>query len=142
MDSPDLESLTGRRLGEIRLVEPISWWFEFVGGGAIRADTFWRLVHGERVHTTSDDHGQVFGLPRPVDSASSARDVVSASFVREVRIAPATGDLLVDFENGARLEILTTSSGYESWSLFLPNGDEVIGLGGGDVDLRHDITRS
>jgi hypothetical protein len=136
MESSAFNSLIGRRLGEIRLVEPISWWFEFVGGGAIRADAFWRLVHGGRIQTTSEDHGQVFGLPQPVDSASRARDVISASPVRDVAVAPATGDLFVDFENGSRLEVLTTSSGYESWSVVLPSGDEVIGLGGGDLHLR------
>jgi len=47
MSSPDLSWMIGRRIAEIRLVEPVSWWFDLLGGGSIRADTLWRIVAGD-----------------------------------------------------------------------------------------------
>ena len=47
---------------------------------------------------------------------------------------------MVDFDNDSRLEVLTTSSGYEGWLILSPTGDEVIGRGG--VDLINTAYRS
>src|SRR5438445_152952 len=115
MPSPDLKWMIGRRISEIRLVEPTSWWFEFAGGGTIRADTLWRIVVGGRVEATSEDHGHKFGLSQPVDSATRATCALSNASVRHASVAGDTGDVVVDFDNDSRLQILTTSSGYEGW---------------------------
>ena len=37
----------------------------------------------------------------------------------------------MQFDNDAALEVLTTSTGYEGWSITSPTRDEIIGLGGG-----------
>jgi Family of unknown function (DUF6188) len=88
-----------------------------------------------RIHVTSEDHGQLFGLTEPVDSAVKAAEVVSTGVV-QLAGATDSGDLVLHFDNGSRLEIFSTSSGYESWSVFYPSGDEAIGLGGGEIRLR------
>jgi hypothetical protein len=136
MSSPDLKWMIGGSIGEVCLVEPASWWFRFAGGGAIRADTLWRVVASGRIQATSKDHGQRFGLTQAVDSAVRASHLVASAVVRRASVAGDTGDVIVDFDNDSRLEILTTSSGYESWAVFFPNGDEAIGLGGGNVHFR------
>jgi Family of unknown function (DUF6188) len=136
MESPSFESLIGRRIVEIELVEPISWWFRFHGTGAVRSDSLWRLVHHGSIPITSQDHGQRFGFPQPVDAVQRVNDLVAALTVQRVRLAPDTGDLYLEFDNDSRLEILTTSSGYESWSVFLPDGNEILGVGGGRVHVR------
>ena len=136
MSSPDLAWMLGRRIDAASFVEPTSWWFELRGGGALRADTLWRIVAAGRVEATSADHGHRFGLPEPVDSATRATRALSGSTVRRASITEDTGDVMLQFDNGARLEILTTSSGYESWSIFLPTGEEIIGVGGGQVEVR------
>jgi hypothetical protein len=128
--------MIGRRIAEIRLVEPTSWWFELLGGGSVRVDTLWRIVAGSRIHVSSSDHGQWFGLPKPFDSAAKAAEILSSSLVRQASFGRDTGDVLLGFDNDSRLEILTTSSSYEGWSIFFPNGDEAIGLGGGEIELR------
>jgi len=131
----NLNWMIGRRVREIQLEGPKSWWFRFDDRGAIRADTFWRVIAAGKIHATSEDHGQLFGLTEPVDSAVTAADVVSSAVV-QLACATDSGDLVLHFDNGSRLEIFSTSSSYESWSVFYPNGDEAIGLGGGQIRLR------
>jgi hypothetical protein len=133
--SLNLNWMIGRRVREIQLERPNSWWFRFDDRGAIRADTFWRLIAAGRIHVTSEDHGQLFGLTEPVDSAVKAAEAVSSAVV-QLAGATDSGDLVLHFDNGSRLEIFSTSSGYESWSVFYPSGDEAIGLGGGEIRLR------
>ena len=128
--------MIGRRIVEIRQVEPISWWFDLAGGGNLRVDTLWRLVAQGRVQASSTDHGQTFGLPKPVDSAARANLGLANSVITRASLAGDTGDVLLEFDNDSRLEILTTSTGFESWAICFPNGDRAIGLGGGRVELR------
>ena len=52
-------------------------WFELLGGGSVRVDTLWRIVAGGRIQASSSDPGQRFGLPKPVDSAVRAAQVLS-----------------------------------------------------------------
>jgi hypothetical protein len=134
--------MIGCRIAKIRLVEPISWWFDLVGGGSIRADTLWRIVAGGRVQLSSSDHGQWFGLPKPLDSAAKAGQLLSDSAVRRAQFGRDTGDVLLVFDNDSRLDILTTSGSYHSWAIFFPNGDEALGLGGGEIVLRSAGTSS
>ena len=136
MQSPDLSWMIGRRIREITIVEPISWWFYLSDGGSVRADTLWRIVAGRRIQVTSSDHGQWFGLPKPVDSAARALEVLSNSLINQASFGNDSGDVRLGFDNDSRLEILTTSLAYEGWSIFFPNGDEAIGLGGGEIELR------
>jgi hypothetical protein len=80
------------------------------GGGHLRADTLWRVVAQSRIHASSSDHGQAFGLSKPVDSAARAVQALSNSVVRRASLAEDTGDVLIEFDTDARLEILTTST--------------------------------
>jgi hypothetical protein len=121
--------MVGKRVGAVRLREPASWFFEITDGGTLRADTLWRIVAAGRVEATGADHGHRFGLQEPVDSAARASRALSDSTVRHASVLRDTGDVVLEFDNGARLEILTTSSGYEGWSIVSPTGVEVIGLG-------------
>jgi hypothetical protein len=134
--SLDLNWMVGGRVREVRLEGEGSWWFLFDNDGSIRADTLWRLIAAGRIHATSEDHGELFGLREPVDSAATAAVTLSTAAVQRGVVANDSGDLVLDFDNGSRLEIIATSAGYESWSVFFPNGDEAVSLGGGDIELR------
>ena len=133
---PNLDWMIGRRIARIWLAEPASWWFGLAAGGSIRADTLWRIVADGRVQATSADHGQAFGLHEPVDSAVRATLALSNAAVRRASVLSDTGDVVLDFDNDCRLEILTTSTGDEGWSVMFPNGDEAIALGAGQDQLR------
>ena len=128
--------MVGDRVRVISFVEPESWFFKLVSGGTLRVETLWRIVRVGKVQATSADHGHRFGLPQPVDSAARAKLSLLDATVRQASIIQDTGDVVVDFDNDSRLEVLTTSSGYECWLILSPTGDEIIGRGGGIVDVR------
>ena len=127
--------LEGAEVAAISLTEPVSWWFEFSDGTALRAECLWRVITDEHVEVTSADHGHQFGLTRPVDAGVLAMRAFTHAQVRRASLADATGDMTLEFNNGARLEILTTSMAYEGWAITSPGGDEIIGLGGGRIEV-------
>jgi hypothetical protein len=112
-----------------------SWFFRFGSGITIATEDLWRLMSGGRIVVTSEDHGHQFGLPQPVDATSRVLSFVRGRKVTAAAIAPPAGDLTVHFGEGTLLQLVQTSSGYESWRLSVP-GSETICLGGGEI-VRH-----
>jgi hypothetical protein len=133
MSVPDLSWLEGAEVASVSLTEPVGWWFKFSDNTQIMIETFWRVVAGGCIEATSADHGHRFGLPAPVDSCARAVQALARAKVHRAHVVPATGDLLLEFDNGAGLEILMTSTGYEGWSITSPGRDQVIGTGSGVV---------
>ena len=91
----------------------------------------WRLIKDGRIVVTSDDHGQQFGLPQPVDAAEELSSIVGRT-VDEAAISSTTGDLTIIFSGRAQLQLLQMSSGYESWRLFARDS-QTICCGGGKI---------
>jgi hypothetical protein len=110
---------------------PENFTFEF-GPAALSVACLWRIVAGGKVVLTSRDQGQQFGLPAPVDAYAEAFTLLQRRPVVRVRLDEASADLLLEFEDGQRLELLTDSSGYEPWNFHAP-GVHLVGLGGGGV---------
>ena len=53
--------------------------------------------------------------------------------VTAVQLHEFTADLVIDFTDDLRLEVIPTSSGYEAWQLRDPWGTSFIAVGGGEV---------
>ena len=138
MPTVDLSWIVGQGVEAISLTEPVSWWFKFSGGTSLRADTLWRVVSSERIEVTSQDHRHRFGLPEPVDAGGRAMQVLGRAKVCRVSLVKSTGDVAIGFDSGATLEVLTTSLGYEGWSIAAAGRGEIIGLilGGGEIEVR------
>ena len=79
--------------------------------------SLWRLVSETAIEATSEDDGQQFGLKTPVNSADQLKAKVGENRITDVRIDDATSDLTFFFGPTLRLEVISTSSGYEAWSL-------------------------
>jgi len=73
----------------------------------------------------------MFGLPQPVDAAEAVRRAVGTAPVIDVRLRGVSSDLVITFSNGATLEAISDSSGYENWHFFAADGREGRVLGGG-----------
>jgi hypothetical protein len=94
------------------------WIFEFSTGFAVNVGAIWRLKDAQSIQVTSEDDGHQYGLPAPVDALARGNELLLGCTVSRVSVDDATGDLEAAFSNGIVLEILTNSSGYESWTVF------------------------
>jgi hypothetical protein len=130
----DISWLIGHTLDEVSLDSGTSsWHFYFNDSTTIRTDSPWRLIRDGRIVIGSEDHGQPFGLPEPVDAEAKCRSDIGGAIVGSAEIRADTRDIVIIFEPGVRLEIITVSSGYESWQVLLPDGTMVIAQGGGNL---------
>lgn len=116
------------------------WVFLFGGDGAegcfLTTDALWRVVEGGRIRLTSEDDRQQFGLPAPVDAQDTCRRIFHGRSAHSVSVDPVTADVTIRFDADVRLEIMSTSSGYESWQARFRHADQdvtLIGAGGGSL---------
>ena len=122
--------LSGYDLASVEKVDH-SWFFRFTGEITIATESFWRLLQG-RIIVISEDHLQRFGLPEPVDAAERIVTATAGRTVEQAAISPSSRDLSIHFNGGVQLQLLQTSSGYESWRLNV-GGSQAICTGGGEI---------
>jgi hypothetical protein len=77
----------------------------------------------------------MFGLKEPVDARAEALNAIGGAVIQRARCAEVTGDLRLEFDNDAWLDVLVDSCGYESWQLSKPDGTVIVAIGGGKVTL-------
>ena len=129
----DISWMLGKAIDKVTWLGPQNWVFHFTNGGSINAETSWRLIVAGRIRRTSADHGQWFGLPAPVDAEVELRTLLVGQKIQAAQLRDDTRDILISFDSGDRLEILPLSSGYESWHITTPSGEEVHAQGGGNL---------
>lgn len=115
----DISLLLGKRLDQVDK-DDFSWGFTFSGGLNLRVECLWRLLVSGKVVITSEDHGQQFGLPAPVDCVGELRRIEGVS-VTSAKVRAGTVDIALDFGDIATLEVIGTSAGYEAWVLSGPD---------------------
>ena len=125
-------AFSGRRLEAISKEDP-SWLFVFGPQTSIRTSSAWRFGDAERTIVTSEDDGQWFGLPAPLDAAEWLLSRVRDLAVSSVSVPDATGDLLILFGDVFELQFLQMSGGYEAWAAYA-GASEIICYGGGKLD--------
>ncbi|MEM7780841.1 MAG: hypothetical protein AAF697_10655 [Pseudomonadota bacterium] len=97
-----------------------NWSFDIGERFVVRTD-IWRLVGAKRIIVTSEDDGHQFGLPAPLDAEAEANKALSDYKVSDVDLDIGTGDLAIHVGDALKLQVWTTSSGYESWQLYRDN---------------------
>jgi hypothetical protein len=110
-----------------------SWFFNLGEGITIGTESAWRLIAANKTRLTSDDDGQKFGLPQPIDAEKEVSSLLNSDPITKASFDKNTGDLFLFFSDDKILQFLQLSSGYESWRISYP-GKEIICLGGGKID--------
>ena len=108
------------------------WVFLFAGGVSLQVASPWRVVVNGRVAAGRSDHAQQFGLSDRADLPDRVRTLVGSGLVRSATHDDA-GDLAIQFESGALLQVFGDSSGYEVWIVNGPGNRRVVCQGGGRV---------
>jgi uncharacterized protein DUF6188 len=125
--------LVGRRFQSLSRRE-YDWVAVFDQDAKIVIECLWRLVRSDRIQVTSEDHGQQFGLPAPLDAAAEVNARIAEAAVEAVEVRQGLLDLTLHFSTGHTLQIVPNSSGYEAWNV--SNGNkQFIAVGGGELAL-------
>lgn len=126
-----VKGMIGERLESVKRLD-YDWDFRFDGGSSLMFQSVWRLVSEVAIEVTSEDDGQKFGLKTPVNAAELLKAKIGEQRISAVRVDDATSDITFHFGPILRLEVISTSSGYEAWSLHVKevhiigrNGDRV-----------------
>jgi len=129
----DLSWMIGRTITSVGFHEPIYWSFQFGEEAHISVECPWRILKRGRTVRSSEDHKQQYGLPAPIDAAAEATKLLSAVKVTTAQLRIGTSDILVEFSEHLRLEIIPISSGYEGWQMTDPFRTEYFAQGGGQI---------
>lgn len=135
------QPLIGHMLRSVEKVDS-TWCFRFTSDITIGTEAQWRLMIKERMVITSEDDGQPFGLPEPVDAARIVMAKIGNHTIDSATISTSTGDLMIELSERAQLQLLQLSSGYEAWQIWvrwakaddsLVSETETLCMGGGDI---------
>src|SRR5262245_31737178 len=66
----------------------------------------WRLVESGRIRFTSEDRGQEFGLPAPVDAAAEVNGRLAGAAIEAIELRHGLLDLELRFSTGHALQII------------------------------------
>src|SRR5258705_11152852 len=88
----DITWLIGRACSRVWEHYPQNFTFNF-DGGTLAVDCLWRLVGDARLIRTSDDHGQQFGLPAPIDPYAEVESILQGRAITSARIREETDDI-------------------------------------------------
>ena len=77
----------------------------------------WRLLSPNAILLTSEDDGQQYGLPKPVDAVGNIGELLKRRVVSKVEVDQASADFNIYFDNETVLQIVNLSSGCEAWTL-------------------------
>ncbi|MFM5918432.1 MAG: hypothetical protein ACKOOL_12995 [Novosphingobium sp.] len=103
-----------------------------VGSNAnISVESQWRLIDSKNIVVTDSDDCQWFGLEAPVDAIAKANERLLNETIKSVALDQRTGDLRLLFSKSLVLEIITNSSGYESWVMDIRGEHFAVGANGG-----------
>ena len=133
-DDLSVECLVGRAMTQIDgTAAPSEWVFHFGDRCLLNVGGTWRAAQDGRIAIAGDDHNQLFGHKDPVDAGDRLGAIFGSRTVSKAGFDGLTGDLRIWFGERTWLEVLTDSSGYESWTLLRPDGTLVVAMGGGEV---------
>jgi hypothetical protein len=110
------------------------WVLAFDKKVSLNIECLWRLVENGRIRVTSQDHGQQFGLPAPVDAAGDVNHRLAQAPVEAVDLRDGLLDLDLRFSTGHIFQVIANSAGYEAWNLLRPT-KQYIAVGGGELAI-------
>jgi len=109
--------LEGLAVSKVEKLPADYWVFHFGNRVALNTQSQWRLLSRDAILLTSEDDGQQYGLPEPVDAVARIRELLEGRVVSKVEVDKASADFTISFDNETALQIVNLSSGYEAWTL-------------------------
>jgi hypothetical protein len=82
--------LEGLTVSRIERLPPDYWFFKFGNGIVLSTQSQWRLLSPKAILLTSEDDGQQYGLPEPVDAIARIRELLESRGVSKVEVDKAS----------------------------------------------------
>jgi len=101
----------------------------FDGDYVLTSETLLRFVGTDGEFITAEDHNQQFGLPSPYDAQAAISKAIVGKEVSRIDVCQKTGDLRL-WTDGGVIEVIASSSGYESFQLTGAADWIMVGVGG------------
>jgi len=108
----------------------------FTDGINVNVSAFWRLFYNDHIALISLDHMHQFGLPKPINLEELLQEKLSEKRLTKIEVDNNTGDLTLTLSDQYKLNIYTSSIGYESYS-FSFNDKRYFGLGFGEIAIMN-----
>lgn len=128
---------TGKLVGNtatFSFLEPLTWTLKFKNGAEFSNFSICRIIKENQLIASTKDHGEWFGLNEPYNAETELNSLVSSSVVIEVSYGSSGNDLVFSMSNGIIIEILSVSTGYESWECRSAEGALYIATGSGRIN--------
>ena len=69
--------------------------FNFKNDISLFASTLWRLLKDDQIVKVSADHGQQFGLPKPVDASNELSKMLTGQTLINIQVKKNTADIIL-----------------------------------------------
>ena len=125
-----LQNIVGSNIESAEFeTEAKSWFLKFRNGDTLNIECMWRLLEEGFITSTSEDHGQIFGLAEPFNGIKALNEM-SAHEIRAVIVCQETGDINITLGQYFILQIIPISAGYESWQYKQEDSKSFVAVGG------------
>ena len=119
---------------QLSFLEPCTWTLAFSCGAEFSNFSLCRIIKGKQLLACTKDHEQWFGLKEPYDAEKEINNLVSNGVVIEASYGLSANDIVFTMSNGIIIEILSTSTGYETWEYRSTEGVLYVASGYGKIN--------
>ena len=124
------QAIRGRTIQRFQISENGLWSSITLDGEcAIACEGLLRFVGNDGQFITVEDHNQKFGLPAPFDAEAAISNEIVRKVIDQVHLCAKTGDLRLTIASGV-IELIASSSGYESFQVTGNDSGIIVGMGG------------
>lgn len=134
MDISSLQWLVGDRIESSKYdSNSQAWLITFQSGATLNIECIWRLLEEGVICSSSEDHGNQFGLAKPFNGEAALTEMGQHE-IKSVTVTPDVGDITITFGSLFILQVIVTSAGYEAWQAKHSNGQSVV-AGSGQLNV-------
>jgi hypothetical protein len=137
----DFSWMVGRKVTAVTTNETTEWdfwlgesfWLKEKINVNISTYCPWRILRHGRIVCGIGDHRRYHDSPASVDALTIATELLSPLDIAAVELRETVGDILINFSEPLRLEILPVSDGNAGWQIKDPQGRRFYFQAGGRI---------
>ncbi|WP_049630996.1 hypothetical protein [Cellvibrio sp. pealriver] len=129
----ELEKLIGKT-AKLSFLAPSTWTLAFGCGAEFSNFSICRISKEKQLLACTKDHDQWFGLKEPYDAEKEINNHISNGVITGASFGLSSNDIVLSMSTGIVIEILSISTGYETWEYRCAEGILYVASGAGNVN--------